>query len=142
MKNKNHRVLIIIMFGSLVDYLDNQQFLLDNSEIKIYTPTKALKYKIYACVVYDDRLIPASFDFNSTFGRQAFIDSINAASADSRSVYNPNVKISADDHLITLSTCRFPTVVQLKQSCSYRNTSLRQRKAAQAISLYNSILLS
>ena len=110
-----HGMRDMTMFGSLVDYLDNQQFLLDNSEIKIYTPTKALKYKIYACVVYDDRLIPASFDFNSSFGRQAFIDSINAASADSRSVYNPNVKISADDHLITLSTCIYleTTVRQL-----------------------------
>ena len=55
-------------------------------------------------VVYDDRLIPAFFDFSSKEGRSAFLESVYTFD-DMRNQLADNVKVSSDDRLITLSTC-------------------------------------
>ena len=70
----------------------------------IYTREHVRSYKVFAAVVYDDRLIPVSFDFSEESGRQTFLDSLYA-SQDVRNQFVDDMEVTAEDKLITLSTC-------------------------------------
>ncbi len=63
------------MFGSLHDY-DDETFFRENSEILIYLPDEAIKYHVYAAVVFDDRYIPKSYNFDTLEDRTRFIEDI------------------------------------------------------------------
>lgn len=91
------------MFYDTHKYMD-ADFLKTHQDITIYTPENKRVYRVFAAVVYDDRLIPTAFDFNTTEGRQAYLDSIYGAT-DLRSVIADNVQATANDRIITLSSC-------------------------------------
>lgn len=92
------------MFADLHKYMDNA-FLSENSEVIIYTPDKKLTYQIFAGVVYDDRHIMKTYDFDEVEGRSAFVDSLNTL-RDMRSVIDESVQVNlTTDRIITLSTC-------------------------------------
>ena len=77
-----------VMFHDLLNYMDQHVF----------------TYKVFAAVVYDDRLLPLSFNFSEESQRQEFLDSV-FASADLRSQFADNVEVTAQDQILTLSTC-------------------------------------
>lgn len=91
------------MFGTLKNYRDSD-YLNSHREIKIYTPEKELTYKVFAAVVYDDRLITAVYDDDDEYARQQFLDSIYGSRDIASQILN-DIEVSADDHIITLSTC-------------------------------------
>lgn len=91
------------MFGDLHEYEDSA-FLEENSQVIIYTPEKKLTYQIFAAVVYDDRHIMKSFNFEAEDGRQEFLDSLNTL-RDMRSYIDSDVAVTTSDRIITMSTC-------------------------------------
>lgn len=91
------------MFGDLHSYEDSE-FMKENSKVIIYTPEKILTYQIFAAVVYDDRHILLTYDFNETDDRQEFLDSLNSL-RDMRSHIDSDVEVGTDDRILTMSTC-------------------------------------
>ncbi len=93
----------VSMFHELRNYMD-AQYLKTHQDIVIYTRGQKRVYRVFAAVVYDDRLIPAAFDFMKEEERQAFLESVYA-SRDMRNQFADNVEVTAEDRILTLSTC-------------------------------------
>ena len=91
------------MFQNLHNYSD-PVYMKDHPEIIIYTPEKKLTYRIFAAIVYDDRHIMKSFDFQNSGDRQNFLDSVYAV-RDMSSVIDREIPVDTDSRIITLSTC-------------------------------------
>lgn len=91
------------MFQNLHNYSD-PVYMSEHPEIIIYTPEKKLTYRVFAAVVYDDRHIMKSFDFQNPGDRQSFLDSVYVI-RDMSSVIDREVPVDTDSRIITLSTC-------------------------------------
>ena len=91
------------MFGSLKKYVDSD-YMQEHPQIIIYTPEHKLTYQIYAGITYDDRHILGSFDFTDTQQYQAYLNSIDSV-RNMASYRNPEVEVTTEDKIITLSTC-------------------------------------
>ena len=91
------------MFHDLLNYMD-EEYLYSHQNVTVYTEEHIFTYRIFAAVVYDDRLIPLSYNFTEEGQRQEFLDSV-FASSDLRSQFAENVEVTAQDKLLTLSTC-------------------------------------
>ncbi len=91
------------MFGSLHDY-DDETFFRENSEILIYLPDEAIKYHVYAAVVFDDRYIPKSYNFDTLEDRTRFIEDIKNF-GQQPAYFNEEFAPTDRDSMITLSTC-------------------------------------
>ena len=92
-----------VMFHDLLNYMD-EEYLYSHQNVTVYTEEHIFTYRIFAAVVYDDRLIPLSYNFTEEGQRQEFLDSV-FASSDLRSQFAENVEVTAQDKLLTLSTC-------------------------------------
>ncbi len=92
-----------VMFHDLLNYMD-KEYLHSHQNVTIYTEQHVFTYKVFAAVVYEDRLLPLSFNFSEESQRQEFLDSV-FASADLRSQFADNVEVTAQDKILTLSTC-------------------------------------
>ena len=99
MKNKT-------MFGGL-HYYENDGYLEENSYIYIYTPEHIYVYHIFATVVVSDAHIMYAYDFTTEEGRQTYIDYLYGLKANnnSRNHYLEEAEVTAEDKLLTLSTC-------------------------------------
>lgn len=91
------------MFQNLHKYTD-ETFMDEHRTVIIYTPEKKLTYQIFAAVVYDDRHIMHSFDFQLEGERQAFLDSIEMQ-RDFGNIVKNDVEVTPDSRIITMSTC-------------------------------------
>lgn len=91
------------MFKTLHKYKD-KQFLMDNSEIYIYQKDRVLKYKIFAAYIYDNRHLMLSFDFEDENIFRNYLNNV-LTKRDMSSNINTNVDVTANDKIITLSTC-------------------------------------
>lgn len=91
------------MFTVLHEYMD-MNFMKEHQYITIYQPGKTLIYQVFTALMYDNRDIMTSFDFTDTEGRQQFLDSIQSA-RQMDTPWRDDVSVSADDHLLALSTC-------------------------------------
>lgn len=98
-----HNMLNGSMFGTLKKFR-NAQFFNENRNIYIYIPKHVLRYDIVSAFLYDDRHVYNSFNFNTSEGRQAFIDTVMNPESLVKNVKN-DADIAVDDKLITLSTC-------------------------------------
>ena len=93
------------MFGSLHDYEEQEKFD-TNRLIYVYTEEKRLTYEIYGAVKFTDVYIPAAYGVNSMAGNGQFLQDLVANAEKYSSVSNiAEMEISAEDKLITLSTC-------------------------------------
>lgn len=93
------------MFGSLHEYA-SKDFFDTNREIIIYTEEKRLTYEIYGAVKYTDTYITAYYDIESAEGNEAFLKDLLMNAAQSSDVSHiAEMEISAEDKLVTLSTC-------------------------------------
>jgi sortase B len=90
-------------FGILNHYL-NARFMEEHDIIYIYTPRNIFRYQVVYAVIYDDRHILMSFDFNEDEQYELFIYSLRN-SPNVNNQWNPNVTWRVGDPLITLSTC-------------------------------------
>ena len=90
------------MFGHLHDY-KNPTFADEHEIVYIYTPEHIFTYKVFAIVLYDNRLITGAFDFSSDEGTQAYLDSIRAVN--NWKTYFRDVNVTKEDRILTLSTC-------------------------------------
>ncbi len=88
------------MFTHLHDYED-QSFLKAHKNISIYTPDQTYKYEVFAAVPFSDQHLMIAYDFAKESGVQAFLDDVYAAGG----VYADDVTVTAQDRLLTLSTC-------------------------------------
>ena len=91
------------MFKGLHKYKD-KQFFLENSDIYIYQKDRILKYRIFAAYVYDNRHLMLSFDFEDENIFRNYLYNV-LTKRDISSNINTNVDVTADDKIITLSTC-------------------------------------
>ncbi len=81
-----------------------KDFFQKHDTLYIYTPGHIYTYQIYSVFVYDDRLIPAAFDFSDP----EEVAEYQQMTLDPRSYVQQvreGVSLSPDDRLVTLSTC-------------------------------------
>jgi|GEM_PF-152294 sortase B len=91
------------MFNHLTDNYD-KSFFDAHTTFTIETETELLTYKIYSATSFDDRHLLYKYDFSTDKGRQSFIDDITAKN-DKYSHHRDDMKVTPNDHLVTLSTC-------------------------------------
>ena len=91
------------MFQNLLSYQD-KDFFDNHKDVIIYTPDAIRHYQVFAAYLYDDRHLMQSFDFNIKSVYQAYLDSIFAI-RDMSAKIDTSQNVSADDKIITLSTC-------------------------------------
>ena len=91
------------MFGSLHEYRD-RQFFDAHRYIYIYTPEKTLVYRIFAAYEYSDIHLLYSFDLSKKEIFQSYLDQIFDIRDMSANIAD-DVEVTADDHIVTLSTC-------------------------------------
>lgn len=91
------------MFNGLHQYMD-RSFFDENREIIIYMPDQILHYKIFAAYLYDNRHLMQSINFNNKDIFQAYLDNVFNI-RDMQASVDTSMKVTADDKVITLSTC-------------------------------------
>lgn len=98
-----HNMHDLTMFGHLKDFRD-KNFFDDNPYFYIFRRKHILKYEIKSAFVYDDRLIPASFDFNNDIQSQNFIDEVCDPKSLIKNV-REDLEVTLDSKMVVLSTC-------------------------------------
>ena len=78
-------------------------FRLDGS-VLIYLSDKILHYEIFAAYLYDDRHLLESFDFEDEDVFEAYLNRIFSI-RDMNSFIDTDMEVTAEDKIITLSTC-------------------------------------
>lgn len=91
------------MFKHVHKFKD-KEFFDEHEKIMIYTEDKALEYKVYAVVVYDDRHIMYTYDNDDEADREAFIKSLTKRK-NLNNHFREGMTLDKDSKLITLSTC-------------------------------------
>lgn len=91
------------MFKTLHKYKD-KAFFEENSDIYIYQEGRILRYKIFAAYTYDARHLMMSFDFDDEIIFQSYLNSV-LTKRDMRSNIDTKTVVTAEDRIITLSTC-------------------------------------
>lgn len=109
------------MFAGLHKYED-AKFLSVHREFTITTAEHVMTYRIFAAVMYSDAYIPYYYNDLVKDDRTAFLSSLNKDSVAKKSIILDDENVSADDHIMVLSTCdkilrnnRFLVVAVLKQ---------------------------
>lgn len=92
------------MFGALHKFED-ADYLQQHRELLVYTPEHTFTYQIFAAVMYSDKHIPYYYDDSSEEDRTAFLKSLQTDIVKKCSQYLKDVKVTAQDHILTLSTC-------------------------------------
>lgn len=98
-----HNMIDGSMFGSLNNY-SYESFMKEHDVVKIYTPKNEWTYRIFAGVIYDDRLIPVNYDDTWEPDREAFLDSLSEIGG-AGTYIRDDLEVTSEDHLIVLSTC-------------------------------------
>lgn len=90
------------MFAQLHKFED-REFFDRNRIIMVYTPTRVLRYEIFAAYRTDNLDQVRNFDYETPEGRQAYIDRIYTH--DVKAIFDTEIEVTPDDRIITLSTC-------------------------------------
>ena len=91
------------MFTTL-HYFEDRDFFDQHSEVIIYTPDDVLHYTIFAAYAYDSRHLMQRFDFSDPEVFDAYLDQVFAI-RDMTAYFRDGVTVTAEDKIITLSTC-------------------------------------
>lgn len=89
------------MFADLHKYED-KEFFDNNPYIYIYLPDQTLRYRVFAAVTFDDRYLMGDYNFFYPEDFQRYLDELKS-SLDGH--VNPNVNVTQETGIITLSTC-------------------------------------
>ena len=90
------------MFASLHRFED-QEFFDKNKTIVVYTPERMLCYQVFAAYRTDNLDQLKNFKYDTAEDRQAYLDRIYTH--DVKAIFDPDVEVTPDDRIITLSTC-------------------------------------
>lgn len=91
------------MFQNLHNYQD-PEYMKSHPTVIVYTPDQVLRYRIFAAVTYNDTHLAYAFDYQTSEGRQAFLDSIQNTRQMS-DVIDRETEVTEADRILTLSTC-------------------------------------
>lgn len=91
------------MFGSLKKYSD-AAYRQEHELIYIYTTEGMYVYRVFAAVIYDDRLITQEFPEEKADSPQKFLESLQKV-RNFNSWVSEDIQVTEEDHIITLSTC-------------------------------------
>lgn len=89
------------VFGTL-HYYEDPEFFSEHPYIYIYTEDRVLVYRIFAAHEYSDEHLLAS-DINSPEDWKEYLASSDKA--EGRGNYDPNVELTSESRILTLSTC-------------------------------------
>ena len=96
-----HGRLDNVMFGSLDDTLDSNWYTdSENQIIKISTPYKNMLWRIFSIYTIPSEQYYLTHTFENNKSYKKFLKTLT-----DRSMYDFNVKLNTDDHILTLSTC-------------------------------------
>ena len=91
------------MFQNL-HFFEDKTFFAEHPEFFIYLPGYRLTYEIFAAYRFDDTHLLGAFDFSKKKGRRAYIREVFAGISMGQNT-REDVKVTAKDKLVTLSTC-------------------------------------
>ena len=92
------------MFGSLQKIYSNENSFSQHRDMFVYLPDSTLHFQIFAAVPCDNFHILYNYHFNNKREFNAFINTVlRARTVDT--VLDSQVSVSAQDHLLILSTC-------------------------------------
>jgi sortase B len=91
------------MFGSLKKFR-GASFFKKNRYILVYQENRLLKYEIFAAYTWNNKHILATNDFDNIEDRTEYIEDIFAV-RDMSSQFDNSIDVTAQDKIITLSTC-------------------------------------
>ncbi len=91
------------MFGSLKKFRD-ATFFKENRYINVYMENRILKYEIFAACTWDNIHILASRNFDLEQNRAIYLEEIFSV-RDMKSQIDKSISVTAEDKIITLSTC-------------------------------------
>ena len=95
-----HNMKNLEAFGCLKNYREQEYF--DNHKtINIYTPDHIFEYEIFAAVDFSDEHLMVKYNFANPSEVQNFINDVR----ESQGIVDTNINVSAEDKLLTLSTC-------------------------------------
>lgn len=98
-----HNMRNASMFATL-HYFENGEFFENCPYVYVYTADKVLVYEIFAAYMADNAHILYSNDFSTVEGRQQYLEtSVKSSNAGGNT--RPDVEITTDSHILTLSTC-------------------------------------
>lgn len=97
-----HNMINGTMFGDLDKYR-KESFFNENQTIYIYLPNRVLTYRIFAAYVYDSTHILLNYTLTNVAQRVEYIDDIYSGKY--KGNIRKDMRVTASDRLITLSTC-------------------------------------
>ena len=93
------------MFQNL-HFFEDETFFAEHPEFFIYLSGYRLTYEIFAAYRFDDTHLLGAFDFSKKKGRRAYIREVFAGISMGQNT-REDVKVTAKDKLVILSTCTF-----------------------------------
>lgn len=113
------------MFGSLHNFED-EDFFQNTETFTVETEEASFIYRVYASVLYNDKLIPAYYDVKCSSGRDAFLESLEEYRGNSSTHFRDEMEISGEDKVLVLSVCvggqenkRYLIVSKLEEKIPY-----------------------
>lgn len=98
-----HNMLNGTMFGQLKKY-KSKAFFDSHREIYVYMPNRVLKYTVFAAYLWNDDHLLLNFNFEDPMVRSSYWKQI-LAQHNMNGIIADDVLVTADDRVITLSTC-------------------------------------
>lgn len=95
------------MFQNLHNFID-KEFFSENKYVYIYLPDQVYVYEVFAAYTFTNELIPVAYDFSSEKGFEAYLDTVFSYKG-KNGLFRDGINITAENHLLTLSTCTTPT---------------------------------
>lgn len=95
------------MFHSLHEFSD-ASFFDGNELVYIFTPQATYVYEIFAAYKFSNVLIPYEYDFSTQKGYKEYLEEVFSI-RDMGSHFRDGIRVTEDNHMITLSTCVQPT---------------------------------
>lgn len=89
------------MFADLHKFED-QTFFDSNPYIYIYLPDKALKYRIFAAITFDDRYLMENYNFSDPEDFQKYLNELRSSI---NGCVNNEINVTQETGILTLSTC-------------------------------------
>lgn len=91
------------MFAGLHKFEDSEYFE-EHPYVYIYTPDKLFVYEIFSACIYGDKHILLNHDFSDKVSFEHYLSEIEAV-RDMGTNRRDDVEVTAEDHIIVLSTC-------------------------------------
>lgn len=92
------------MFKTLHNFED-YDFFQEHRDVIIYMPDQTRYYQIFAAYTYDNRHLLYNYDCEDAEEFQSYLDTEIFSNKDFGAYIDHDIEVTAEDHIITLSTC-------------------------------------